>query len=312
MKNVFYLLCLSVLLLFTECKERGSNVVHTIPPKGSLVLDSQYTGSGLSATFDKTSLIEEFSGVECVNCPSAASIVEGEDTTNNGKVISITMHSYLDGALSDSLDLLDPTSGTFLIASKSSYRNTASDVLRNLLGSSTEGQLPQIALNRNLFTGTDIVFGQPTLLSGYLPSELSKSSPARITFISTNNYDPSSRTVTVSLKVEYGSSVSEDDYLSVALKEDKIRDWQKKASSSGIPIYDSNYIHNNVLREYIYPENGLRLPSATAGQTYIISFNTVLPVNWNPDNMEIVAILHKQNSATSNFYISQVSQIPVK
>ncbi len=313
MKNILALSFLFSLLVFTACKERNSGIDYTVPPVGQLMLDSQYSASGVPATFTKVQLIEDFSGVSCPNCPAAAKIIDGIDTTNPGRVVDIVMHSNLDGKLSDTLIVRDENNNSIILgASKSTYRNTASDILRNILGPKSTQNLPKISLNRKFFEGDEIVFLKEKLQSN-ITAELTQSSPANITFKS-HVYDPATHILKAVVMVQYGSAISDSDYISVALKEDKIKDWQEKSGSGGLNVFDSNYIHNAVLRKYVYPQSGILLPNPTAGKTFEISFNTTIPAEWNPDNMEIVAILHKQNSAKGNngYYVSQVGEVKVK
>ncbi len=283
--------------------ERGSNVDHTVPPKGRLVLDSQYTASGLPTSYPRVMLIEDFSGISCVNCPDAAKIIAGIDSSNPGKMVDLTMYSNLDVPLSDSF-----------LGSKSSYRTNASDVLRTLLGPVSVGNLPRVCLNRKFFSGeTEIAFSKNNLVS-YFTSELSANATAtsNITFLS-KSFDAASGTITAKIKVEYGAAIPDSEYLSVAIKEDNLSDCQEvPKGSGGASTVDSHYVHNAVLRKYVYPQNSFLLPGVMAGKTFIISFNTTIPSGWNPSNLKMVAIIHKQNAASANYLVTQVAETTIK
>ena len=301
-KNIFSLLCLSSLLLFSSCKERNTGVDFTVPPKGSLVLDSQYTAGGVATSFPKVMFIEDFSGIKCVNCPGAASYIAGIDTTNPGKIIDLVMYSKLDAPLSDSFP-----------GSKSSYKCPDADYWRSLLGPNNLGNLPELALNRKLLVPVDGIAMLLSDFQGQFAGQLSsdKSSPANISFASTS-FDAGSSTITSTIQVQYGSSISDTDYFSVAIKENNLVDLQEAPGNGGLSKVDSHFVHNSILRKYIYPEQGIKLPGATAGKTFVISFNTTIPTTWNPNNLMIVGILHKQNSVTGNYYVSQVAQTKLK
>ena len=300
MKKIFLLIVVSSLAL-VGCKERFNGINYELPPVGGgLILDSQFTTAGVPSSFTKVLLVEDFSGIKCRNCPDAAQKISGLDTTNPGRIVEMTLHSFIDGSLTDSFP-----------GSKSSYRTVESDYLRGIMGGTNS--LPELDLNRKRFDKGDprFVFDRG-LLQGYANGELALSSPAKISFpAALPYYDATTKTIKATIQVQYGAAISDSDYLSVALKENNIIDLQEKANGTAT-IVDSHYVHNGVLRKYIYPLNGKLLPSPGAGKTYLLSFSTSIPGNWNPDNIEIVAILHKQNAATNNFYVSQVAQTKIK
>ncbi len=301
--KIIPLILLSYLLFLGACnKEKTTGVNYTIPPKGSLILDSQYTATGVATSFTKVMFIEDFSGISCHNCPSAASYISGLDTTNPGKIVDVVMYSGLDGSLTN------PLTG-----SKSSYKTNDADYWRSLLGPTSLGNLPGVCLNRKLLNATDGIVMPLEDFKPVFPDQFSndQNSPANISFVS-KSYDAGTRSITSTIRVQYGSSVSDTDYFSVAIKENNIVDLQEVSGSGGLSTVDSHFVHNAVLRKYVYPEQGIKLPGAAAGKTFIVSFTTTIPSNWNPDNLMIVGILHKQNSATSNYYVSQVAQTKLK
>ena len=306
MKNIFYLICISALLLFNACKERNTGINYTVPPKGSLYIDSQYTATGVPSSFTKVMFIEDFSGVKCVNCPNAANYIKGLDTSNPGKIIDIVMYSKLDVPLTDSYP-----------ESKSSYKCPDADFWRLLLGPNNLGSLPELAVNRKLLVPVDGIAMLLSDFEGQFAGQLSndKTSPASISFITApgNIYNPSTRTITAQIQIQYGASIPDTDFFSVAIKENNLPgDLQESPGNGGLSKVDSHFVHNSVLRKYVYPEAGIKLPGAAAGKTFIVSFNTTIPANWNPDNLMIVGILHKQNSATGNYYVSQVAETKIK
>ena len=301
--KIIHLILLSFLVFLGACnKERTTGVNYTVPPKGSLILDSQYTATGVASSFTKVMFIEDFSGINCHNCPGAASYISGLDTTNPGKIVDLVMYSGLDAPLSDSLK-----------GSKSSYKTNDADYWRSLLGPTSLGNLPGVCLNRKLLNATDGIVMTLANFKPVFPDQFSndQTSPANISFVS-RSFDAGTRTITSIIQVQYGSTISDTDYFSVAIKENNIVDLQEVSGNGGLSTVDSHFVHNSVLRKYIYPEQGIKLPGAAAGKTFIVSFTTTIPSNWNPDNLMIVGILHKQNSATSNYYVSQVAQTILK
>ncbi len=279
-----------------------STTTTTSSNTGDLKIESQNTVSGLATSFPKVMFVEAFSGVRCVNVPGAMSYIAGIDSANAGKVIEIAMYSKLDAPLSDSF-----------IGSKSSYKCSDADYLRNLLGPSSLGNVPQLCLNRKLLVPKDGIGMYLWDFQSQFANQLSsdQTSPANISFIS-KSYDLATGTISGQIQVQYGSSISDTDYLSVAIKENNLVDLQEAPGNGGLSKVDSYYVHNNVLRKYIYPEQGIKLPGATAGKTFVVSFTTKIPANWNSNNLMIVGILHKQNSVTGNYYVSQVAQTKIK
>jgi hypothetical protein len=276
-----------------SCKERFTGINYSVPPNGRLVIDSQFKASGVPSSFQKMILIEDFSGVKCANCPDAAHKIKALEDANPGRIAEIVMHSSFDGSLTDSFT-----------DSKSSFRNIDSDNLRSELGG--PNVLPEIAINRKLFPTQNRIAFDRNNMQTYFNNELSLNSIASINFVS-KSYDLSTATIKMTILVQYGGAIQDTDYFSVAITESKIIDPQ---DSNGIEV--KNYVHNNVLRKYVYPSNGIPLISKFPGQTYSISYNTTIPLSWNTDNLKIVAILHKQNATTNNFYVSQVNEVSLK
>jgi hypothetical protein len=291
--NKIFLICIAAITL-VSCKERMSSIDYKVPPKGRLNLDSQYIVAGVPSSFPKMVFIVDFSGIKCANCPAAASLIEGLSAANPGRIAELVMYSSLDGSLSDSFT-----------DSKSSYKTLDADNMRNALGG--PNVLPELAVDQKQFSGESrIVIANRTNLPTYYNSEAALSSPASVTFLS-KSIDPASNTLKMTIQVQYGASVNDSDYLSVAIKENNLVDAQ---DSNGTEV--KAYNHNGVLRKYIYPQNGILFEKPSAGKTYIVSFNTVLQRGWNADNLKVIAMLHKQKPSFNNYYVSQVNETSVK
>jgi len=81
---------------FLGCKEIGPSI-DLSPIKPS---DTTFVAAPESATL-RSVLVEEYTGVKCVNCPEGAAILKAAAEANDGRVIVIGLHS---GSLTSPID----------------------------------------------------------------------------------------------------------------------------------------------------------------------------------------------------------------
>lgn len=282
MKQLFFTIsALSIGLL--SCKEVP--VVYDNSVRGT---DTTYLAD-VETPQTKLFLVEEPSGVTCVNCPAGTTQLKNMNTTgpHAGKMVVVSIHagafttpinkdtakSIQDFRTDDGLTILNGifggdfakpcasfdrlpiavTSGTTMLDVRSNWEmmlNTANDI---------NGTSPvNISINTNL--------------------------------IATNTYE-------VEVKVSYTAESSDPHAITVYATEDKINDFQE------FPTGYKMYEHNNLFRKVISPWNGLEflkeLDTKEAGRVFIQRFIFSIDPSdtkqsfWKPENMNVVAFVHK-------------------
>lgn len=306
MKNILILL-IPVLLIIGACKERFSGVNFNPPPPGEqLYIDSTYQVSPVPSVEPKMVLLEDFTGVSCVNCPNA----DAEDSTLHtiypGQIASICEFPSVQG-------LSGPPAGATTTQSF-----VISDASNNydLLGGGLLGQLPEDAFDRKILPGQSIILqNNEVQWQGFVSGELAIAPPMNVDILS-QSYNTTSGKLTVKIKVTYTSVVNVNNFISAAITEDSIMEPQK---SLGLPKPIANYMHNHVLRGFIFPATGLQLTSSgthtagdiySPGNTYIVEFSTYINTAvWVPAHCNIVAFVHDESASSFQVYQSAISRL---
>jgi hypothetical protein len=284
------LFSLAIIASLAACKERNDLV--NLTPGDQLVLDSNYVNNRIYAPEQRNVLIEDFTGVRCQNCPEAAEIIHGILEDHPGRVVALGVHPNLMATLTMPYK-----------KSKNDFRTVEGGNLLTLLGTSIS--LPIGAINRKIFSGEQKALIERNQWIGYTKDELGIPTVANLTFTK-NIYNETSRTLELAIRVYYTEAAAQTNFLTLAISEDNIIDLQETLTE-----IDSNYTHMHVLRRFAQPSSGLELPGKTEkGKTYVVKYNTVLPENWNPENINVVAILHNRNG--NNNEVIQVKEEKIK
>ncbi len=192
--------------------------------------DTNYLITTIPAAQDKNVLIEDISGVNCVNCPDAALKAEAIKTQHGKRIIIAT--------LLPSKDLLpqftDPAGG---------FTDLANSKINQLLNFITPPSgLPAGMINRGDF-GNGRTTAYPTW-DGYVTTELAKSTSVNMEL--GNTYDPTKRELLIDVKVTYTDNQTDTaQNLTVYLVENGIVGVQKTRTGT-----DNNYEFKHVLRDY--------------------------------------------------------------
>jgi hypothetical protein len=260
MKNALILL---FIFLFFSCTE----IAPIIPPLG-----------------DKKILIEEFTGVRCVNCPAGASEIENLRATYGDRLIVISIHAG---------DFAPPYSD-----SKFDFRTTEGNELEKLLGSPIG--YPSAVINRKRFTNQNALQVFRTTWAGFTAKESSTPSVISLGFI--KNYDANTRKLDIEVKLIPTTEISGDVRLSLALTESGIKDQQETPDGK-----KSDYTHKNVLRKMLTKFDGDVLVGLKKGETTSKTFNFTLPPNWVADNCKLIAFVHKNGTEKDVLQVNDVN-----
>lgn len=254
-----------ILLSGAACSEIPP-VINPIEDSGGETGDTTSIGGQ-----DRQVLIEEFSGVRCVNCPAGAAAIEGLLDTYEERLWAISIHA-----------------GFFARTypeSRYDFRTPDGNSLLTFLGEPLG--YPTAVINRRVFDGEgDLQLGQP-LWPGFIQQELQR--PRQLAVGLSRTFDPLTLELTVTVQIEVDADlVATDIRLSLALTEDGIVDRQLTPDGER-----DDYVHNHVLRDMITNFDGNPLPAPlTAGQRLTRSFRYTLDPGWNAEKCTLIAFVH--------------------
>ena len=261
MKKVIYLSFLTVIL--GSCTE----IAPVVPALG-----------------DRKVLVEEFTGVRCVNCPAGASELENLKGIYGERLVIVSIHAG---------DFAPPFTD-----SRFDFRTAEGDALEKRLGAPLG--YPTAVVNRKKFTGqTGLQVGR-SQWAGLIAAESNAESPVSFSFEKT--YNTTTRQVQMTIKaVENTKDALKNVVFSAIITEDNIVDTQETPSGK-----QGNYKHRHIFRAFAADEVAIN-PSGLSAATY--SFNATLKANWVVGNCTVVLILSQKNGVTKD--VLQVAEVKI-
>ncbi|MDZ4846462.1 MAG: Omp28-related outer membrane protein [Chitinophagales bacterium] len=262
----------STLLYFNSCKEVGPAIDLT----GETTTDTTYIATQIETPQDKNVLLEEFTGVRCVNCPQGHELLDNLENQHGERFIAVSDHSEF---------LADPYDGD------QDLRTDDAQAFEDLLGPISAK--PSAAVDRKLFSGETSLVYFTQKWANYVNQQISQTTPVNI-HIETA-FSNNTRNLDVIITVHYTSEELQDNKLTVLLLEDGIITAQIGQGS----VLDTAYNQNRVLRQSLTSTNGLALNTTKeAGRVIVKSFTVEnLPLLWNADELRVIALVHRSGSA---------------
>jgi hypothetical protein len=304
MKSVRLFFSVSTLLvLFGACQETPPLINYK--PSNS-VLDTTFITSTIPVAESKNILIEDFTGVSCANCPRAHETLVSLKNNNPGRIYSIANHP-----LNATLKTLTEPINRPPHVSKQDLRSQEANLLYGYLGSNDH--IPVGSINRKLFDGETKMLLNDNLWSYYVSKELVQSTSVVNIDTLSIAYNASTKSVIIDLKLVYTQSITDTQYLTVDIVENKIIDLQEKFDNGDVLFID-DYQHDNVLRKVITGVFGdLLKAKLDAGRVFRKRF-IYKPTDeelksWNTDNLAVIAFVH--GNATKKDVI-QVKAVSIK
>ncbi len=258
---------LSVFLVFFVIIMVGCQEI--VPP---IDLEFRYTGRRV--------IIEEFTGVQCVNCPDGSKKIEELATVHGDYLIPISIHA---GSFSTPYN-----------ESLYDFRTPQGDNLESKLLGPIQG-FPSATVNRAVFSNET---ERPLTLNkwaGYILQELLETPKLEVTI--GDSYDSVSRQLNVEILLDFAETVTNPLGISVMILEDDIYDLQLTKDQSVYPNgKNPNYRHRHVFRTMLTDYTGDPIVSAqtNAGSKPTFNYTFTIPTEWNVANCSIVAFVsHK-------------------
>ncbi len=294
----FFASALFVALLFfvSACEEIPPLIDFSEPPpidltcsdKGKLAAsefsktNTDFVSSELPEAQCKMVLIEEFSGVRCVNCPAGHETTAQILESRPDEIAAVTIHA---GFLSEPY-----------AENKEDYVIEVGTSLYDLFQTIA---VPAAAVDRVKYEGEDFVsLINRNVWSGKANERLQLTPPVNV--YTNFEYNPSTRELQVFVRAHYlkAFDASEGHLMSVSLSESHIVDHQLIPVAGGSSTVQADYVHNHVLRAMLTPASGISLDvDRVAGTVIDRVFSITLPDHWKVEEMEIIAFVH---DATSN------------
>lgn len=245
-------------------------------------IDAPYTeGSGPinpTDTIVRKILLEDFTGHQCPNCPSAAVIAHQLMELYPGKIMLVTVHAGYFADLSMPNYMTD-------------FRCTESTALDNFFGVSTVGN-PNGLINRKDFAGSRVI--GPDDWSTKIAELLAIAPDAYIELGRTFNTGTSE--IDLNVDVDFYNDFNNPIMVSAYLTEDSIVDYQKNNNPAvGTTPEIADYVHMHVLRGSMNGTWGdtLSASGAVNGGNYSKNLNyTITNATWNKDHMHIVVFVY--------------------
>jgi len=268
-----YLLLLATLFI-TACEEVGPaiNFETEIPTTQDTITNNEV---------QRTVLLEEFTGVQCANCPAGAELAQQLADASGNRIIIISIHS----------------SGVFSLPYRGEmdFRTTEGDKIEKMLGSATG--YPSAAINRKLFNGELNPIVTSTSWSKHIDLELAKTPVIDISISGKLN----DNSIEVTCNLNFLEDISNDVKLSVVIVEDEIVSPQNVNS-----VKIDDYVHQHVFRNMLTPFDGELIATEVKAETtfnknYLLSS---IPGEWNKDKLSVVAFAHG-NGTTGVYQVTQ-------
>lgn len=262
MKRLFFLLSF-IAFSFFACEE--------IPP---IVTGSMGGGGPVPPTDQKRQvLVEEFTGVSCVNCPNGSVAIEELLVNYGQQLVAISIHA---GVFSNPYP-----------QSAYDFRTTEGNDILNYLGQPFG--YPSAVINRKLFDNQfDLQLGLNEW-AGYIAEEAAL--PPQVKIDIQPSFNVSSREADIDITLFIEEAINEPDVrLSLIFTENDIVDHQLTPTSS--PDTNPDYKHKHVLRGMATPFDGSPITDdLTVGNVITKSFNYNIPAEWKEDKVSVVAVV---------------------
>ncbi len=264
MKKILILL-LTVVFYF-GCEEIGPNINLT---------DEVVGGGGNPTGETKRVIIEEFTGVRCVQCPAGSAKITELLGIHGDNLIAVSYHTgFFSNPYNESQYDFRTPEGT----------NIEGNILGPVSG------YPAASVNRKLFPNELELPVGLNKWAGYISQELQLI--PKLTLDITNNYDDANRNLEVTVDMNFLSTVTDQLKITVMLTEDGVLDTQLTPGGK-----QNDYEHKYIFRTTFTGSAGDNMSEATtAGANITKTYNYTIPAEWNADKCKVIAFVHPVGS----------------
>ncbi len=262
MKKHILLLSLSILLLagcdenmpVIDCLSCPSNTT-TEPPEDE----------------DRRVIIEEFTGVRCVNCPQGSDEIKNLQAIHGERLIAVSIHAgFFSTPYAD--NIFD-------------FRTPEGTDIQGLLGEPLG--YPSAVIDRKIFSNENELQVAQASWAGHIAEDLAIAPKVSVSLDA--SWNDANRQVDVTVSGAAFEDVNDELRLTVFITENSVFDVQ--LTPDGI---NNNYEHRHVLRKALSTFDGDLLTTEGLGvnEDYSKTYSYVLPDIWDETNCDIVAFIH--------------------
>ncbi|MDR0763367.1 MAG: Omp28 family outer membrane lipoprotein [Bacteroidales bacterium] len=275
MKQIFFTISILALLVFSACDRIPADQRET-PSEELPAWQGQYV------------LLEDFTGVRCVNCPAAAEQIEILKTVFGDKLIVVGLHPEIT-ALNRPLNPSPDTNGN-----NPDLRNAQAEEFRSYYN--IESLPTGIVMQKNNLLGKDEFYSQ--IVQYYARKAIANLN------VSTSLTTDSTVNITANITFIDNYSGTGNTHLSLMIIEDSIIVAQITPEGT-----DRNYRQNHVLRGMATPVWGDQITGSTAAKNSTFNHSNSITLNkeWRRNYLYIVAILFDNETKE----VIQVSQTKI-
>lgn len=217
-------------------------------------------------------MVEEFTGVACVGCPSGSAELENLLNVFGENLIVVSIHT------SDF--------GTPLPSSQFDFRTSEAEEIADYLG--RPAAYPSAVVNRKDFDGgAYFLQSDKTLWSGFISQELEED--PKLTVNITKVFNETTRELEVRVSGSAEEDIAGDLRLTIMITENNIIDAQD-VENVGIV---ENYKHKHVFRTTMTQPTGDPLvTNLSKGESYDETYTMTLSTDWKTADCEIIAFVN--------------------
>jgi len=224
----------------------------------------------------KKVLVEEFTGVGCVQCPEGSAELENLLGIFGENLVVVSIHAG---------DFVNP-----LPESTMSFKTDEGEALINYLGNPPF--YPSAVIGRKDFDGGNyrLQYGR-NKWAGFIAQELEEELKISVNIV--KNYDPVTRELQVQVSGIALKDITGDLRLTIMVSESNIVNAQLDSNQGGLVV---DYVHKHAFRTTMTNFDGDGLgDKLDEGENYDVTKTMTLPDEWVPENCEVIAFVHLIN-----------------
>ncbi|HZG00702.1 MAG TPA: Omp28-related outer membrane protein, partial [Chitinophagales bacterium] len=222
----------------------------------------------------KNTILEEVTGVRCVNCPEAHELAKQIATDHPGRVELVSIHT-----------------GFFAVPygfSNENFKIAQGTSIESYLGGPLS--YPLASVDRFLPAGQSDLLLDKAFWGGLAAQRVEDS--LRVEIDLANSYNAATRTLNVTLSAEYLFDIGDAQKINVLLTESGIVDPQ--LTPDGV---DTFYVHDNVLRAVLTEATGDAVTETTTSGTALQrTYSFTLPSGLVAENCRVIAFIAKETA----------------
>ncbi len=269
LKSIATIACAATLL--ASCDKIDSNEYLVF----SGAAGEWFDGNGVS-DHSQRAIIEKYTGVRCVNCPTSDVAINDALAQYGDKLIAVAIH--------------DSSSFTRPIGDNPRLSTEDGNTWSNYFGVRAAGEYPAGLISRTLNGSAWDLFTPTSGINNRVDNILNNDAQVAVAVDATSN----DNAMTINVNLEFLQTVNDQLTVTLLIMEDGLVVTQRQPDGSD----DENYVHNHVLRDVITDIWGADIDcTGKAGEKRVAQFSyTEAKAEWDLSKCNIVALISKKDS----------------